>query len=142
MRFNRDASSKATSTGAPHGFALAATKAKAEVQLPKGVEVTTTYDRSTLILETIHNVRAKLLEELVILLFLWHLPSALAQVFGKAGRADTPTDPAPLSMMETTILLRPTSEWRRIPRWYSGCPTQLCTIFGGGQRSPGHSEDS
>ena len=34
------------------------------------------------------------------------------QVFGKAGRADTPTDPAPLSMIETTILLKDRSEWR------------------------------
>ena len=41
------------------------------------------------------------------------------RVFGKAGRADTPTDPAPLSMMETTVLLKPESEWRENPRWYS-----------------------
>ncbi|MDQ8757385.1 CusA/CzcA family heavy metal efflux RND transporter [Sphingosinicella sp. LHD-64] len=33
-------------------------------------------------------------------------------VFGKAGRADTATDPAPLEMFETTIQLRPRSEWR------------------------------
>ena len=33
------------------------------------------------------------------------------QVFGKAGRAETATDPAPLSMLETTILLKPQSEW-------------------------------
>jgi len=32
--------------------------------------------------------------------------------FGKAGRADTATDPAPLEMFETTIQLRPRSEWR------------------------------
>jgi len=31
---------------------------------------------------------------------------------GKAGRADTATDPAPLSMIETTIQLRPREEWR------------------------------
>ena len=41
------------------------------------------------------------------------------RVFGKAGRADTPTDPAPFSMMETTILLKPESQWREKPRWYS-----------------------
>jgi len=41
------------------------------------------------------------------------------RVFGKAGRANTPTDPAPFSMMETTILLKPESEWREKPRWYS-----------------------
>ncbi len=33
-------------------------------------------------------------------------------VFGKAGRAETATDPAPLEMFETTIRLRPRSEWR------------------------------
>ena len=32
--------------------------------------------------------------------------------FGKIGRAETATDPAPLSMIETTITLRPESEWR------------------------------
>ena len=34
------------------------------------------------------------------------------QVFGKAGRAETATDPAPLGMFETLIRLRPESEWR------------------------------
>ena len=34
-------------------------------------------------------------------------------VFGKAGRAETATDPAPLSMFETTVQLRPKSEWRQ-----------------------------
>ena len=33
-------------------------------------------------------------------------------VFGKVGRADTATDPAPLTMMETTIQLKPRSQWR------------------------------
>lgn len=33
-------------------------------------------------------------------------------VFGKAGRADTATDPAPLTMFETTIHFKPQSEWR------------------------------
>ena len=33
-------------------------------------------------------------------------------VFGKAGRADTATDPAPLEMFETTIRFKPRSEWR------------------------------
>ncbi|WP_417468783.1 efflux RND transporter permease subunit [Maricaulis sp.] len=33
-------------------------------------------------------------------------------VYGKAGRADTATDPAPMSMIETTIQLRPREEWR------------------------------
>lgn len=43
-------------------------------------------------------------------------------VLGKAGRAETPTDPAPLSMLETVITLRPKSEWPRIPTWYSAAP--------------------
>ncbi|ADO46176.1 heavy metal efflux pump, CzcA family [Hydrogenobacter thermophilus TK-6] len=34
-------------------------------------------------------------------------------VFGKAGRANTPTDPAPLSMIETIISLKPQEEWRK-----------------------------
>jgi Cu(I)/Ag(I) efflux system membrane protein CusA/SilA len=41
------------------------------------------------------------------------------RVFGKAGRAETATDPAPFSMMETVILLKPESEWPKLPRWYS-----------------------
>ena len=34
------------------------------------------------------------------------------RVFGKVGRAETATDPAPLTMIETTILLKPKDEWR------------------------------
>jgi len=34
-------------------------------------------------------------------------------VFGKIGRAETATDPAPLSMIETTIILKPESKWRK-----------------------------
>jgi len=41
------------------------------------------------------------------------------RVFGKAGRADTSTDPAPLSMMETTVVLKPPDQWRPKKRWYS-----------------------
>jgi Cu(I)/Ag(I) efflux system membrane protein CusA/SilA len=41
------------------------------------------------------------------------------RVFGKAGRAETSTDPAPFSMMETVVVLKPESEWRAKPRWYS-----------------------
>jgi Cu(I)/Ag(I) efflux system membrane protein CusA/SilA len=40
-------------------------------------------------------------------------------VLGKAGRADTATDPAPLSMLETVIVLKPQSQWRRRTVWYS-----------------------
>jgi Cu(I)/Ag(I) efflux system membrane protein CusA/SilA len=42
------------------------------------------------------------------------------RVLGKAGRAETATDPAPLSMLETVIILKPASQWRRIDTWYSG----------------------
>jgi Cu(I)/Ag(I) efflux system membrane protein CusA/SilA len=45
----------------------------------------------------------------------------VATVFGKVGRATSATDPAPFSMAETTIQLKPRSEWPRVPRerWYS-----------------------
>src|SRR3989339_1382579 len=41
------------------------------------------------------------------------------RVFGKAGRADTSTDPAPFSMMETTVVLKDPSQWSAKERWYS-----------------------
>jgi Cu(I)/Ag(I) efflux system membrane protein CusA/SilA len=48
------------------------------------------------------------------------------RVMGKAGRAETSTDPAPFSMMETVVALKPESEWRPRPRWYTGrLPTWL-----------------
>ena len=40
-------------------------------------------------------------------------------VLGKAGRAETSTDPAPLSMMETVIVLKPETRWRKVDTWYS-----------------------
>lgn len=45
-------------------------------------------------------------------------------VFGKVGRAETATDPAPLSMLETTIMLKAEDEWRKLPtpRFYSDWP--------------------
>jgi Cu(I)/Ag(I) efflux system membrane protein CusA/SilA len=39
------------------------------------------------------------------------------QVFGKLGRSTSPTDPAPLSMIETNIMLKPESEWRKGMTW-------------------------
>jgi len=51
-------------------------------------------------------------------------------VFGKAGRAETSTDPAPFSMMETTVVLKPPSEWRAKERWYSSwAPGWLKSLF-------------
>jgi len=42
-------------------------------------------------------------------------------VFGKIGRAETATDPAPLTMVETTVRLKPREKWRRVDqdRWWS-----------------------
>jgi Cu(I)/Ag(I) efflux system membrane protein CusA/SilA len=47
------------------------------------------------------------------------------RVFGKAGRAETSTDPAPFAMLETTILLKPHDQWRKVERFYSGWPEFL-----------------
>src|SRR6266436_272657 len=44
------------------------------------------------------------------------IPEALT-VFGKAGQADTPTDPAPLSMFETIVALKPPDQWRKGMTW-------------------------
>jgi len=56
-----------------------------EPGFPEGVKIVTTYDRSELILRSIENLKGTLLEEmvivsLVILIFLWHIPSALIPV--------------------------------------------------------------
>src|SRR6185295_7190482 len=52
------------------------------------------------------------------------------RVLGKTGRAETPTDPAPLSMLETVITLKPTSAWRRVPTWYSSwAPGWAAALF-------------
>ncbi|MBF0494671.1 MAG: efflux RND transporter permease subunit [Candidatus Omnitrophica bacterium] len=51
------------------------------------------------------------------------------RVFGKAGRAETSTDPAPFSMMETTIVLKPEKEWRKVNRWYSWLPLLMQKPF-------------
>jgi Cu(I)/Ag(I) efflux system membrane protein CusA/SilA len=52
------------------------------------------------------------------------------RVLGKSGRADTSTDPAPLSMFETVIVLKPKSEWRHVPTWYSSwAPNWAVVVF-------------
>jgi copper/silver efflux system protein len=51
-------------------------------------------------------------------------------VHGKAGRADTATDPAPFSMMETVVQLKPMSEWRPKPRFFSSWPGPLRAVLG------------
>ncbi len=55
------------------------------------------------------------------------------EAFGKVGRADSATDPAPFSMAEITIRLRPRAEWPNVShaRWYSSwAPSWLRVPFG------------
>ena len=51
-------------------------------------------------------------------------------VHGKAGRADTSTDPAPFSMMETVVQLKPMPEWRPKQRFFSSWPHPLRAMLG------------
>jgi Cu(I)/Ag(I) efflux system membrane protein CusA/SilA len=52
------------------------------------------------------------------------------RVMGKAGRSETSTDPAPLSMLETVITLKPPSQWRKKDTWYSSwAPDWMKTIL-------------
>ena len=52
------------------------------------------------------------------------------RVLGKAGRSETPTDPAPLSMLETVIILKPKDQWRPVDTWYSSwAPGPLKSIL-------------
>jgi Cu(I)/Ag(I) efflux system membrane protein CusA/SilA len=50
-------------------------------------------------------------------------------VMGKSGRAETSTDPAPFSMMEIVIGLKPRSEWPKIETWYSSWPPWTRSIL-------------
>jgi Cu(I)/Ag(I) efflux system membrane protein CusA/SilA len=50
-------------------------------------------------------------------------------VLGKAGRAETSTDPAPLSMLETVVILKPRNEWRHVPTWYSSWAPEIVKPF-------------
>jgi Cu(I)/Ag(I) efflux system membrane protein CusA/SilA len=50
-------------------------------------------------------------------------------VLGKSGRAETSTDPAPFSMMETVVVLKPQTEWPKIQTWYASEPEWLQRIF-------------
>jgi Cu(I)/Ag(I) efflux system membrane protein CusA/SilA len=54
----------------------------------------------------------------------------VVSVFGKAGRADTSTDPAPFSMMETVAVLKPESEWRSKERFFSNWPSPFRAVLG------------
>ncbi|MBK6607734.1 MAG: efflux RND transporter permease subunit [Leptospiraceae bacterium] len=53
----------------------------------------------------------------------------VVRVFGKAGRADTATDNAPFSMMETVVLVKPQNEWRKKERFYSKLPDFTHFLF-------------
>lgn len=56
----------------------------------------------------------------------------VAMVFGKIGRAETATDPAPFSMAETIVRLKPRSAWPKLARrrWYSGwAPTPVKRVL-------------
>ncbi|MDH4180071.1 MAG: CusA/CzcA family heavy metal efflux RND transporter, partial [Armatimonadota bacterium] len=39
------------------------------------------------------------------------------RVYGKIGKSDTPTDPAPMDMVETTVMIKPQHEWREGMTW-------------------------
>jgi Cu(I)/Ag(I) efflux system membrane protein CusA/SilA len=51
------------------------------------------------------------------------------RVLGKAGRAESATDPAPLSMMETLIQLKPKAQWRKVNTWYEKWPAWIKPVF-------------
>lgn len=51
------------------------------------------------------------------------------RVFGKAGRAETSTDPAPFAMMETVVVLKPKDQWRPRERFYSDWPNFTKPLF-------------
>jgi copper/silver efflux system protein len=52
-------------------------------------------------------------------------------VYGKVGRAETATDPAPLSMVETMVKLKPREKWPRVreERWYSAWAPEGARAF-------------
>ncbi|MBP7863998.1 efflux RND transporter permease subunit [bacterium] len=53
----------------------------------------------------------------------------VATVHGKAGRAETSTDSAPFSMVETTVVLKPKETWPKVERWYSDLPQFMHPLF-------------
>ena len=59
------------------------------------------------------------------------IPEAVT-VFGKAGQAETPTDPAPLSMFETVVTLKPPDQWRKGMTW-----DKLLAEFNANIKTPG-----
>src|SRR5437867_3595783 len=57
---------------------------------------------------------------------LLHQFQEIQSVYGKIGKSESATDPAPMSMVETTVVLKPESEWRKEhkTRWYSSWAPQ------------------
>ncbi len=53
-------------------------------------------------------------------------------VLGKSGKVESSTDPAPIEMFETTIVLKPQESWPKAfhPRWYSGGPDWARSVVG------------
>lgn len=51
------------------------------------------------------------------------------RVLGKAGRAETATDPAPLSMLETIVILKPRATWRHADTWYSSWAPEWGKVY-------------
>ena len=58
------------------------------------------------------------------------------RVLGKAGRAETSTDPAPLSMLETVITLKPHVGVAAVPTWYSGWAPGVAEAASSGASRP------
>lgn len=54
----------------------------------------------------------------------------VTSVHGKAGRVDSSTDPAPFSMMETVVQLKPMSEWRGKDRFFTKWPKPFRKVLG------------
>jgi Cu(I)/Ag(I) efflux system membrane protein CusA/SilA len=50
-------------------------------------------------------------------------------VHGKVGRAESSTDPAPISMLETVVVLKPHDQWRKKERWYHILPSVFHPFF-------------
>jgi Cu(I)/Ag(I) efflux system membrane protein CusA/SilA len=79
--------------------------AEIEPSLPKGVRIVTTYDRSELIQRSIDTLKHELLLEmiivsLVILVFLWHIPSAIVPIVTIPCRCSWRSSPAPGDFLE------------------------------------------
>jgi len=69
-----------------------------EPGLPPGVKIVSTYDRSDLILRSIENLKSTLIEEItivsiIILIFLWHIPSAIIPVVTIPSPSSSPSSP-------------------------------------------------